>query len=374
MGSSFSCAPKRSGVDLHGTPDKDDYWNPGLSLGTIEESVVSDNGASKPEESIFSVRGAKYLSDGVKVPVEDATHLELIATDLLINEEAPCSHISEDPRSFVARHPNYAPWLFVVHIITPGPPWLSLGLYFVPSGGRTLTQLLAEETPGTRLLRKCLQGDLEEWRRFKLITHLIEAPMALWATLGSVPIVAGKHCHRSMHRTALYHEIIMDMGSSTIGRAFYSVFQSQTEWCIIDCAVLLEGLDEDELPEELLAVVHVHRIHAELAQGPLGRCSEESCPEVDASEGSILGPYLPSWSPGMPSFAAPTMPAIPHFELSTPAMPELPDMDCATGREPSSEYISDRARPQNNNDAVPRQRPQPRPQPQLRRGAGNGCG
>jgi len=256
-------------------------------------------------------------------------------------------------------------------MITPGPPWLSLGLYFVPSSGRTLTQLLAEKTPGTRLLQKCLDGGVDEWRRFKLITHLIEAPMALWATLGSVPIVAGAHCARSMHRTGSYHELVLSMGSSTIGRAFYSVFASQTEWCVLDCALLLEGQEDPELPEELLAVVHVHRIHAELAQAALGRDSRESRAQASVAqeeeeEGEgLLGAYFPSlggmaWSPSLPViFVAPEMPSLAISPPTMPAMPDFQDaMDCSTGRRASEEFSMSRGG--KGGGQPPTARPQPR--------------
>jgi hypothetical protein len=40
---------------------------------------------------------------------------------------------------------------------------------------------------------------------------------------------------------------------------FYSIFSTQTDQCLLDCALTLEGQAEDELPEELLAVCRVDR-------------------------------------------------------------------------------------------------------------------
>ena len=170
--------------------------------GTFDFKYVRDKGyAPPPDEPLFHLRGENYLHDRVKIPWDKECLLELVASDLFRHDEKPCEHISEDPRSFLSLHPNHAPWTFVMHLISPGPPWFSIGFYFIPSGGRTLEELLASSTSGSRLFGKCLKNEPQntnmesEWRRVKLITAFTEAPLMVWSTLGSTPILSESHPH-----------------------------------------------------------------------------------------------------------------------------------------------------------------------------------
>jgi len=187
---------------------------------------------------------------------------------LLQDDDEPGCHIANDPRGFIMRqqHSGFVPpWVFIFHMVSPGPPWFSMALYFVPSYGRSLQELFDSCTTGTNLLKKCMANGADEWRRLKLIPQLIEAPLALRAAVGSNPILCGSHCERTVHSTKTYYEAVLNMGNSSLNKIFYNLFASQTEQCVLDCAILLEGECDEELPEELLAVAHVAGMHTGLA-------------------------------------------------------------------------------------------------------------
>jgi hypothetical protein len=98
---------------------------PLAQLGTLDQQYWSElHAPGEPEP--FKVRGASYLTDRRKV---DAGHAEfcLAAVDLVITGTA-LHHVS---RFLPSVRRNRAPFSFVLNLIIPGTPMLSLVLVFV---------------------------------------------------------------------------------------------------------------------------------------------------------------------------------------------------------------------------------------------------
>jgi len=127
--------------------------------------------------------------------------------------------------------------------------------------------------------------------------------MALAAFLPSAGIIlVGKHCETWMHQQGQLgsgsHEVVMDAGSSNIGSWLFGIFGSQSHYCVLDCALLLEGQADHELPEEPLTICHIDRVHLNQFVSKEEKGTQPAYfapPPVDISpeDASYLGQYIP---------------------------------------------------------------------------------
>lgn len=100
------------------------------SIATIPPPALSPSMWRESDASTFRVRGPQYHIDKLKKN-SDPSLFKLVAIDLFeVNEPTP--NIASHPKNRVhlALQRGDPSWVFVVHIMVPGPPFLSFVAYF----------------------------------------------------------------------------------------------------------------------------------------------------------------------------------------------------------------------------------------------------
>lgn len=108
--------------------------------------------------------------------------------------------------------------------------------------------------------KRFVNGD-DETRNsmFKYIFKMVDAPAMMQSAVsnlgGERPVIIGKKLTTTYHRGKNYMEVDMDVGSSTVASMLNSIILKSINSTVMDCAWLMEGQKEEELPERVLAAV-----------------------------------------------------------------------------------------------------------------------
>jgi hypothetical protein len=140
---------------------------PLAKLGTLDQQYWSELHAPG-EPTPFKVRGASYLTDRRKIDAGDAEFC-LAAVDLVITGTA-LHHVS---RFLPSVRRNKAPFSFVLNLIIPGTPMLSLVLVFV---NEHHPDILGQVPPDPS------SGD-HEWQPFDFLLYRWGAGCAGWGVV-----------------------------------------------------------------------------------------------------------------------------------------------------------------------------------------------
>lgn len=155
------------------------------------------------------------------------------------------------------------PWTFVFQFMNPGPPYVSITLYFRPTGSRlgmTLPQLLAAEagTPFGRTLGRFLAADkAERDGKLKAIVALINAPWALRQVLPRRPVILGRKVNLTYHQSADYFEVDLELASSPFCERIYRSMKWCSKHSVEDIVLMIESQEEDEMPEMALGAARL---------------------------------------------------------------------------------------------------------------------
>jgi len=235
-------------------------YNP---LSEHDEYLLDETCWREADFGELRVRSGSYLKDKKKVPATKAL-FELVAVDN-IRTNNRVDHIAAQKSNRVARalaSGRRLPFMFVVSIQIPGPPFYSFVMYFAASP--ELEHILRhdgdEPEPGfAKLAREFFLGDDDDFRdeRFKLIPRIVEGPFVVRTTVPSKPALLGKKIKQRYYRTPHYLELDMDIGSSIIARRVVSLCLGFARFIQVDLAIVLEGRDFVELPEQLLGTTRV---------------------------------------------------------------------------------------------------------------------
>ena len=158
------------------------------------------------------------------------------------------------------------PWTFVFQFMNPGPPYVSIALYFRPSGklsGMTLPQLMAVEagTSFGRTLERFLNGDdAGRSAKFKAIISLLNAPWTLRQVVPRRPVILGKKVNLTYHRGDDYFAIDMEVGSSRLCDRIYRSLKWCSKHSVEEIVFMIESQEEDELPEKALGAVKLTHV------------------------------------------------------------------------------------------------------------------
>jgi hypothetical protein len=239
---------------LKGTkdPNDDPAAGPGAShgnIGTIPPPVLPQEYWSDIDASTFRVRGQTYNQDKNKIASAPSL-FKLIAIDILETPE-PMFNIASHPNNRVAlaKQRGEKTWVFVMHIMIPGPPYLSFVAYL--EGDRSL---IDEDTPFGRLARPFFNGNDDEWRnnRFKLIPKVVDGNMIIKMAVKDTPTLLGNKLKQYYFKGDNYFELDVDVGSSSVARNIVGLAIGYSKAIVVDMGFCLQGNEEDELPEVLL--------------------------------------------------------------------------------------------------------------------------
>ena len=219
----------------------------------------------------WKLRGLDYLIDGAKVPFESAdSAMKLVAADLVTDVDHGALPGVSQPWSWLYRKRDLAKrtagedkteFTFVVYLMVP--PALALVLYFQPRKGSRVTH---HQHPVGRLLRRFASGVTEDQNcMFKIVPSIAGGPWYVRNAVPQKPALLGRKIEQvySIGKRGEYIEVACNIASSTIAANVVGLVGGATAALTIDLAFLLEGRQEDELPEHLLGSVRLN--HLELA-------------------------------------------------------------------------------------------------------------
>ncbi|KAL1817681.1 hypothetical protein ACET3Z_020255 [Daucus carota] len=210
---------------------------------------------TSPNGSGFVIRGKTYLKDNAKIAGGDPL-LKLIAVDWL-KIENPVSNIALHSSSPVQSEAGKRlPFIFVLNLQVPAKPNYSLVLYYAAERPVKENSLLGRFIDGTDTFRDS---------RFKLIPSIQEGYWMVKRAVGTKACLLGKAvtCKYSRHDNFL--EIDVDIGSSSVARSVVGLVLGYVTSLVVDLAILIEGKEEDELPEYILGTVRLNRVRLESA-------------------------------------------------------------------------------------------------------------
>jgi len=235
------------------------------SLNGLDQCPPSFNKAmwGEPDSTTFSVRGLTYMSDKVKVASADSLFC-LVAVDFF-ELPTPMKHIVTHPQNRVqiarARGPH--PFLFIIQIMIPGPPYYALVAYFTPVD----TKIFEYDSPFNRIAKLFFFGDDDVFRdnRFKLIPQMIEAPYMVKKAAGNTPTLIGTKLKQSYFRGPNYFELDLDVASSAIAARITRLAVGYSKNVVVDIGFVLQGNTSEELPEHMMCAVRCKKIDVETA-------------------------------------------------------------------------------------------------------------
>jgi len=95
-----------------------------------------------------------------------------------------------------------------------------------------------------------------------MIPRIVEGPWVVQKGVGTTPAILGTKMTQSYfeNKEKNYFEIDVDVGSSKVGGQIFRLVKGYAKSVVIDFHFLIEGQSADELPEQLLGGVRLHRL------------------------------------------------------------------------------------------------------------------
>eukprot|EP00293_Proteomonas_sulcata_P003237 CAMPEP_0184327998 /NCGR_PEP_ID=MMETSP1049-20130417/143386_1 /TAXON_ID=77928 /ORGANISM="Proteomonas sulcata, Strain CCMP704" /LENGTH=209 /DNA_ID=CAMNT_0026650283 /DNA_START=730 /DNA_END=1359 /DNA_ORIENTATION=+ len=192
------------------------------------------------------VRGENYLKDKKKFPSKPAA-FELVEISGFSTQEKT-RFVTEREDSFYsrARAAGRKNFLFVMHFdLNP----MHVVMVYELNG-----DALQSDKPFARCFQRFLDGD-DQYRnsKLKLIPSVVEAHWLVKKTIGKpVPALIGNKMPTYYRKTQDMIECSCDVTSNMAAAAIVGVVKSACKGIVCDLVILLEGKEEDELPERVI--------------------------------------------------------------------------------------------------------------------------
>ena len=230
---------------LHPPPLRVEYW------------------ADAPAEK-FKVRGKTYMKDKVKVLSEPSV-FRLLTVDLLQVDEpimtGMCSHPSERIQMALRREQETGirelpDFIWAINYVVPANRYFHWVAYF---GVDDVSVLRDTSTPLGRLAEPFFFGNSDKYRdnTFKLIPRIVDGNFVVRKAVGSKPSILGRKLKQHYVRNDRFFELILDIGSDSVADRIVRLALGYAKTLVVDMMFLLEGNEEEELPERILAGARV---------------------------------------------------------------------------------------------------------------------
>ena len=238
------------------------------SIGSCPEPLGSE-GWAEPDANSFMVRGPAYKQDGVKVNAGSSIG-QLIAVDVVQVDQPVYSGMSTHPSERIqlalkrekamkekGMKSDMPPFIFVVNIILPGPPFFHGVFYYAVDDVSTING--EDGTPSSKLCQRFLFGNSDEFRdkTFKLIPRIVEGNFMVRKAVGSTPAIMGTKLKQSYVRNERFMEVILDCGSSPVATGVIRLSLGYAKSLVVDMCFLLEADDDEYLPERVFGAVRI---------------------------------------------------------------------------------------------------------------------
>ncbi|XP_061975208.1 protein ENHANCED DISEASE RESISTANCE 2-like [Populus nigra] len=203
------------------------------------------------EPSTFLIRGENYLKDNQKIKAKGSL-MQMVGADWLRSDHRE-DDLGSRPGSIIQ---NYAAqgrpeFFFVINIQVPGATQYTIALYY-------MLKTPLEETP---LLHSFVHGD-DAFRnsRFKLIPYISKGSWIVKQSVGKKACLVGQALEIHYFHGKNYLELDIDVGSSTVARGVVSLVLGYLNNLVIEMAFLVQGNNEEELPEILLGTCRLNNL------------------------------------------------------------------------------------------------------------------
>jgi hypothetical protein len=238
------------------------------SIGSHPEPLSSE-GWAEPDANSFMVRGPSYKEDGVKINAGSSIG-NLFAVDVVQVDSPIYKGMSVHPSERIQRalkrekimkekgmESDMPPFIFVVNIILPGPPFYHGVFYYAVDDLSTING--EDGTPSSKLCQRFLFGNSNEFRdkTFKMIPRIVEGNFMVRKAVGSTPAIMGTKVKQSYVRNERFMEVILDCGSSPVAKSVIGLSLGYAKTLVVDMCFLLEADSDEYLPERVFGAVRV---------------------------------------------------------------------------------------------------------------------
>lgn len=229
---------------------------------------------AEPAAEAFKVRGKNYAQDGKKFHSERSA-FSLLTVDL-VNSERPiceglCAHPNERFQLACKREretgiTELPPFVFAVNLCIPGTTNYHQVSYFAISN---MEEIERGTTPFGRLMQKFIFGDSDQFRddTFKLIPRIVEGNYIVRSAVGTKPSLIGKKIKQYYIRGDRYFEMVVDISSEPMAQRIVKLALGFAKSLVVDIMYVIEGKDEDTLPERIFGGVQLRGIDFEKKDG-----------------------------------------------------------------------------------------------------------
>lgn len=227
---------------------------------------------AEPDPNSFRVRGLNYKVDRKKCNAGPSI-ARLIAVDVVSVDKPIYTgftiHPTERVQLALAKErelkakgieSDMPPYIFVVNIALPGPPFYHGVYYYAINDISTIDG--TNGSPSSKLCNKFFFGDSDEFRdrTFKLIPQIVQGNFIARKAVGSTPAIMGKKLRQLYVKNDRYFEVILDCGSSPVATGVIRLSLGYAKTLVVDMGFLFEGDEDEFLPERILGCVRMKNI------------------------------------------------------------------------------------------------------------------
>jgi hypothetical protein len=232
--------------------------DPRFTKLTMDPPSLRLDAWSEPPAANYKVRGPDYLTNNVKVPSETSA-FKLLTVDL-VKVDAPnmkglCAHPGERIQKALRREQETGEkelpdFIFAVNLCVPGTSYYHMVAYY---GVDDINVIKNKDTAFGRVAEPFFFGESDEFRdkTFKLIPHIVEGNYVVRKAVGTKPTLLGLRLKQKYIRTDRYCEVIVDIGSNSVANRIVKLALGVAKNLVVDMMFVLEGKQEDTLPERI---------------------------------------------------------------------------------------------------------------------------
>jgi hypothetical protein len=232
------------------------------------------NAWAQPSAETFDVRGKHYKQDKKKYPSKKAA-FTLLTVDMVYSDrpicQGLCAHPTERFQQACKREretgiTELPLFVFAVNLCIPGTKNYHQVSYF---GISDMDEIERGTTPFGRLMQKFIFGESDQFRNdtFKLIPRIVEGNYVVRTAVGTKPSIIGKKIKQYYIRGDRYFEIVVDISSEPMAQRIVKLALGFAKFLVVDIMYVIEGNDEDTLPERIFGGVRLRGIDFEKKDG-----------------------------------------------------------------------------------------------------------
>lgn len=243
---------------------------------------------AEPDPNSFRLRGKSYKKDRRKInagfSIGRLIAVDVVRADEPLYETGLSKHPTERMQLALEREKrrkqkgfpsDLPPFVFIVNIVVPGPPYYH-GVFYYAIDDMSMIDG-TDGTPSSKLCNQFFFGDSDAFREktFKLIPQIVEGNFIVRKAVGSTPAIMGTKLRQLYVRGDRFFEVICDCCSSSVATGVIRLSLGYAKTLVVDMGFLFEGTNEATLPERILGCVRIKNI----SMGPHLRKVEQPPPQ-----------------------------------------------------------------------------------------------